>query len=322
MGRSQSRSVLFLSADLVGSTHHKSESDWQVSFLNFYLAFPQHVGSARKELGAQNLVFDLWKAIGDEIVYMVTVCSEREVAQAILVWLHAMSTCESEILMDKGLSLKGSSFVATLPGPDSEVAIRRSPDPAGSVASVISQNDAALRGKRSYTQFQYDYMGPSIDIGFRLAALATNRHFTLSVEVARALSFDMHLLDATPTGETPVEGLVFFGSHSLKGVWKGREYPVFAIDRARSNALNVALASMNGKPPSAKQILEVCRACAQDENWLTRLYLPNSQDEAVRSIPADAMADARANETVSTGFETVEADDGGGEALGMDVPTS
>lgn len=43
---------------------------------------------------------------------------------------------------------------------------------------------------RALTKYQFDYFGPSIDTGFRVVGHATQRFFTMSIEVAWALALD------------------------------------------------------------------------------------------------------------------------------------
>lgn len=315
MTTSRSRSTLFLSSDLVGSTNYKqTKTGWQKIFLSFYRELPQFVAEADRDIGDGNTTdFDLWKAVGDELVFQVTVRSETDVSRAVRVWLLAMENYEQEVLSDIGLALKGGAFIATFPGPDSESTIPRDPRSEDSDEPVVLLNRKALTGRRTHTKYLYDYFGPSIDTGFRLYQLSTRRFFTLSIETAWAIASAAQEAanhkDAEDTHH--VQDFVFRGSHPLKGVWNGREYPVFAIDRERRDPIHEALAAIAAGTITAQHVIDVCHACATDGTWPFRLYLPGSANAAFQGEPDDAMADLYESETSLVGAETKVAADGG-----------
>ena len=291
-----SKSKLFVSCDLVGSTQFKQKQPgWQKVFLSFYREFPQFV--ARENVahaaaaGQDPPTFELWKAVGDELIFEVHVRAEEEVGLAIRVWLAAMRAYETESLADFGLALKGGAFIATFPGPDSESTIPRDPMIEDSDDPVVILNSTALHGKRTHTKFLYDYFGPSIDTGFRVFGLSSRRYFTLSVEAAWALSAAAYTAAGSQLLQDMhhVNDVVLHGTHALKGVWAGREYPVFAVDRDDGDAVNVALAQLRTTDMTPNKVMDVCRACHQDPSWPSKLYLPASNDAAFCTEPSDAM---------------------------------
>lgn len=299
MATAPPRSVLFLSADLIGSTQYKQKvPGWQSIFLSFYRDFPKSLGEqlSASPPGMIDQKFTLWKAIGDELIFEVTVSHENEVSDAIRVWLNAVKIYEEQTLSDKGLTLKSGAFIATFPGPDSESTIPRTPEIERSEEDVIHRNDTALAGEpRDHKNYHYDYFGPSIDTGFRILEKATHRYFPITVEVAWALAVAAH----TEQAENPrapyhsVDDLVFSGVHEFKGVWGGREYPLFAIDREIANPIHTAIAGLNTEALSAKNIIEVSAACNDSDDWPGALYLPNSQHKPFTQCPEDAMASLR-----------------------------
>jgi hypothetical protein len=309
---------LFLSSDLVGSTSFKQKTrGWQKIFLSFYRELPQMIAEANREIDASTeSAFHLWKAVGDELVFEVDINSEIDVSRAVRVWLRAMSMYEEQVLSDRGLALKGGAFIATFPGPDSESTIPRRPDYEDSDGAVVLLNKQALTGQRAYKKYLYDYFGPSIDTGFRLFGLSSQRHFTLSVETAWAIAGAAQAADMRKEGQDIhyVTDFVFHGSHTLKGVWNGREYPVFAIDRESGDPIHEALAKLGGGPISSQHVIDVCHACASDESWPFALYLPDSTTGSFTTKPEDAMADLYGSETSMEGAET-EPEDGEGSGL-------
>lgn len=303
-------SKLFVSCDLVGSTQFKqTEPGWQRIFLSFYRQFPQILDDANRSIptGEKPITdFQLWKAVGDELIFEAAVNDEQGISRAVRVWLLAIKMYEDQILEGGSLALKGGAFIATFPGPDSESTIPRRPNSETSDKGVVALNDEALRGKRNFREYLYDYFGPSIDTGFRVYGLATRRYFTLSVEVAWAMGLAAHQAAGTKDGhgQYSTTGFVFHGAHQLKGVWGAREYPVFAIDRDLDDEVNKALAKMNGKELKPLQIVNVCHACSADKNWPFKLYLPGSNNSQFLVKPENAMADLLDSESTLEGAET------------------
>lgn len=319
------RSKLFVSCDLVGSTHFKqTEAGWQKIFLSFYREFPQLLSDAEKRRATQDgesTSFQLWKAVGDELIFEVEVRSEIETSRTVRIWLDAMAAYEEQVLTERKLALKGGAFIATFPGPDSESTIPRDPGEEDSDEPVVVLNDKALRGTRAYKKYLYDYFGPSIDIGFRLFGLATRRNFILSNEVAWALGHAAHDAGASKKHENfhNTSDFAFLGSYPLKGVWNSREYPVFAIDREHEDPVHIALAGLNGRAVDALSVINVCHACSKDSNWPCTLYLPDATNEAFHVKPEDAMKPLLDSETDYDGAETqVPLDEG--SALEQDSP--
>jgi hypothetical protein len=320
------RSTLFLSCDLVGSTNYKQTTDgWQKVFLSFYREFTQFVARANRSVQGDPSDFKLWKAIGDELIFEVSVRDERAVSRGLRVWLAAMAAYEAEVLDAEpptGLSLKGGAFIATFPGPDSESTIPRDPSFEESDLSVVLLNEAALDAVRAHDRYLYDYFGPSIDTGFRLAAMATRRHFMLSVEVAWAVATAAHNASGVIADEElhHVTDLVLDGNHTLKGVWRGREYPVFAIDRECGDAVHEALAALGAAPLTALEVIRVCHACSESPNWIFELFLPDAANSAFTRAPHNAMLELINAESPLDGAETTVDSAPEGDQLGDSAP--
>lgn len=308
------RSQLFLSCDLVNSTSYKQQTPgWQGEFLSFYRQFPQSVGDLAEDQGVA-LQFDLWKPIGDELIFTVVVRHERHVFQAVRVWLAAMESYETQMRekQDKAMGLKGSSFIATFPGPDSESSVPRNPASELSDEHPVLLNDDALKGQRRHTKYLYDYFGPSIDTGFRVASQATPRHFTVSVEVALAM-----LLASREDKDMCLDDLVFRGPATLKGVWGGRDYPMFAIDRHHDDDINRAMKRLTNSGVDEGKAIELCRECVTSEGWMSAIYLPDSGVDYMKVEPADSLEEVRKQASVVTGVESVPAGD---PEQGTDLP--
>ena len=112
-----------------------------------------------------------------------------------------------------------------------------------------------------------DYIGPSIDTGFRLSTLSSSRKFVVSLELAHILSLEQHLNEQRPrrqsTGAFSLTKFEFRydGRKNLKGVFNGAPYPVFWIDLAPVDETNIAEDSvLNTSKPNAQQISKLTTA--------------------------------------------------------------
>jgi hypothetical protein len=74
-----------------------------------------------------------------------------------------------------------------------------------------------------------DFVGPGLDIGFRLAEQASQRRFVVSTDVIYMLAKTATSLDMRPD----LIKIHFEGLQLLKGVLQGLEYPIFWIDMAQ-----------------------------------------------------------------------------------------
>jgi hypothetical protein len=310
------KSLLFLSCDIVGSTRYKQQTRyWQKTFLSFYREFPQLLGDLTKEKSYQP-GFNLWKPVGDELIFTSHVKKEADIYSAVRIWLCAMERYESTVLEDVStLSTKGGAFVGTFPGPDNESSIPRDPASETSDKDVIELNAIALDSRSP--AYLYDFFGPSIDTGFRVFSACSNRFFTLSVEVAWAMA-----QCATEAGVGnqgfDLGDIRLLEPHELKGVWDGREYPLFALDRHHNDSVNRAMARIRETPVEALDVVNLCKECYNARNWPSRLYLPDSIYPQVKAVPQNSLSELLTNGM--EGAESVPMDAGEGEPLGEDVP--
>lgn len=299
-------SLLFLSCDIVGSTSYKQQSDlWRKTFLTFYRDFPQALGQLTQG-AAYRPGFALWKAVGDELIFTSPVRNERNVSDAVRIWLNAMSVYERQISKE-GLGTKGGAFIATFPGPDSESSIPLDPTTEVSDKGVFELNRDAL-ASQDKDKYLFDYFGPSIDTGFRVISHCSQRFFTLSVEVvwamARARADDSNV---------PFDDVLLRGSPELKGVWRGREYPLFAVDRHLADPINHAMSAMTPKSPTHGAVADLCAKCHEDPSWPSRLYLPDSGLPKLREKPEDSLRELADNDMIGAEVLPAELQSEGGE---------
>lgn len=274
-------SRLFLSCDLVGSTAFKQKNqpdDWLRVFINFYREFPAYL---EKHLAGTNLHPQLWKAIGDELIFVTDVNSEETIWNIVDAWIKSMDEYETALLTGGalGLATKGGAFLATFPTPNRTV-------------PIVTPNGTSD-----------DYLGPSIDTGFRVMNNCSERHFTLSVEVAWALA--VHWEEK----QVNHKALRLVSVPVMKGVWQGRAYPLFALDRQATDKVNKALSAIQKNDAvETEKVAALARACVASSDWPALIYLRNATSEELRDPEvADklkAAADSLAEEALTSDQET------------------
>lgn len=199
---------LFLSADISGSTAFKHTSsgpqNWQKFFQQFFKYVPTHVAS---KLVSSELNLTPWKSVGDEIVFTSELTHFRHVKTLVESFRKAVadyrrSTTEVEL---GRLDIKITGWTAGFPV-------------GNMLLNPLSEAPTAV-----------DFIGPSMDIGFRLVKYSNPRRMYISVELAWLLSHP----ENSASGKNPLR-LYFDGLIPLKGVGKEGLYPGIWMDNFRA----------------------------------------------------------------------------------------
>jgi|HubBroStandDraft_1064217.scaffolds.fasta_scaffold00239_23 hypothetical protein len=195
---------LFLSIDIAGATAYKAkftnrrDVGWLRVFETFFQVFPiVLIGEVALEFFDEAALptLELWKVLGDEMIFTSEPQSVRETALLLRALFRAMARYEREQFGDFELHLKASSWLAAFPVPNIEVEIPE-----------LSKSDGVR---------YVDYLGPDIDLGFRIGGFAQPSAIVVSVD----------LLDALLAAEAGFE--FFLGDdEALKGVNFGLPYPI------------------------------------------------------------------------------------------------
>lgn len=222
---------LFLSIDIVGSTAFKQENPRNhategqapggpTNWLSFLTSFYREFGSRLKDNIVRCLEDDgrngadvdasvgvpmLWKALGDELIYVITLKHEAHLSPLLNGFRHALSETIDRATTGEQrlpLSMKGAAWLAGFPVCNAEIPL---------VSDAADSNHVT----------GFDYAGPTIDIGFRISKFATPQRLVVSAEVAYLLA---------RTGGTMLPYLHPDRPTILKGVLKESEYPLFWIN--------------------------------------------------------------------------------------------
>lgn len=210
----------------------------------------------------------LWKASGDEVIYVKTLEIPSQALLSARAWMSTVNAHRKEIKKDfPSLDLKASAWLAGFPVNNAEVILHRKPRDG----SLENEGDPLLenfaRLKELYDKNENDdgdmfrdYIGPSMDTGFRVSSLATPRKFAITIDLAymvadAALSIPKHLelgLLREPTFQ-------YEGRVHLKGVSGGAPYPYFWIDMMEDDSLLKKEDGLMGrKPLKCDEVREFC----------------------------------------------------------------
>lgn len=208
---------LLASADVIGSTAFKvgktnKSEQWAHVFRAFFNEFPEivaeefdKVDSDLVRCGKPNTSFQVWKFVGDELLFSTVLERHEHTAIHVLTFKNAISRY-SQFLNEKykTLGLKGTIWGADFPLLNVEVETKVS---ATSVVAI-------------------DFLGPSVDLGFRLAQYADRRRIPISADVALFLSSCL----TSPKAGKAIK-LLAEPPKSLKGVNDNVPYPLICVDR-------------------------------------------------------------------------------------------
>lgn len=192
------RIYLFLSVDIIGSTELKynSETDWVNEIINFYSVFYETLTESivitkeyYKLKNHDKLI--TWKYSGDEILFYINITEDNEILSIMDAFAKTLGEM-AEPEKNNKLKFKGTSWLGQVPFIDIEF------------------------NKDNLT----DFIGTSIDCGFRLGKFATQTDLIVSMEIAYIWSI------STCSSSIHVR---FLRKEKLKGVLGNFEYPIFSI---------------------------------------------------------------------------------------------
>ncbi len=179
----------------------KEDSDWSKIIRQFFDDFDSTFMSEYNKLNPASQIINeisVWKCMGDELIYSTKVDSYEEVYNKILVFLKTLRSyderaCNCGSVSKKQLRLKGTAWTAGFP---------------------IRNREIEIRGTGA------DYLGPDMDIGFRIAQHTYPGFLCVSMDLAYLLG--QH--------STPHQLTAFIvGWATLKGVWNNKPYPIIWI---------------------------------------------------------------------------------------------
>lgn len=207
MSRAASETVLFMSADVVGSTafkgHHSADaSTWLEAFATLFKELPLVF------IGEMGMAFldeedmpeaGVWKVMGDEVIFVTLPRSAREAMLATAAFVRTVHQYDQRLSSRWPLQIRGACWAAELGQRNRQIEI---PEMFG------GRNGEAYR----------DFLGPDVDTGFRLSAHSGHGEVIVSPNLVEAI--------AVAQMQEPRLRFHHIGAKSLKGVIAGEPFPL------------------------------------------------------------------------------------------------
>jgi hypothetical protein len=201
---------LFISFDLVNSTYFKSKvNSWSNIFLTFFKITERKVREKFERI-------EVWKRIGDEILFYLPILELRELYNAPSKVLDIMDVIVENLYEEndsvKGvLSVKSTMWTAFVVDQESET---YSNQEKGSCNVLLKE--------RNVDNIDLDFLGPDIDIGFRISKYSLQSKLVIDAKLACLLT----KLETDLNKNSLSEYMRIVSYERLKGVWEYRHYPI------------------------------------------------------------------------------------------------
>lgn len=269
------RLKLFLSADIIGSTAYKQPFDidrvdpkdhakWSRIINGFYARMRESLTDhwhqaavllkGREELLGPHPRF--WKTVGDEVIFWKELTDPLQIWLTLACWMKTVASIreffeDHQGQSDNLLDVKCTAWIAGFPVRNKPVLdVPDEDDPAAALNSALAAFYDDERGAPPV-----DFIGPGMDIGFRLSAFSSSRKMSVSLDVAYLMACSHADMQAEEVPAKPtfprsigspdlpfVDRLAIYhsGSEALKGVLGGILYPKFWINMTKCDSLDEA----------------------------------------------------------------------------------
>ena len=257
------RLKIFFSVDLIGSTSYKAkkaENGDDAEWCLFFAVFPLELTTSYQKqaiLKHQKDSFEqvkIWKILGDEILFYADLTNYQHIASHICAFKDSIQNYN---LLLKGKKApvplcKGTVWTAGFPLSNIEIQINNTPD----------------------------FIGSSIDAGFRLTKYSSSRKLCLSIEAL--LMFCTTIIDERiEKTEYPIR---FEGKKELKGVLNNAPYPIFWLDIKKDDVVDKWLGK--GENCEFNDIVKYCEDFINDSEYLIQPFIVGGMDK-FNQIPDD-----------------------------------
>lgn len=214
----QDGTYFFISYDVVNSTRLKSLCpEWRDAISSFY--------EEVRKLNSSLLEASIWKYIGDEVVMYKNICDLGSICDTLLnafealnILNKAMKAWECNSINRNLLAVKGTVWCASV-------------ESVGTNSRNIGlplKTSVLEEGKGLTEQDNLDFIGPDIDIGFRIAKFATRGRMVVSSDLALLVH---NCITISKDRDKPFykemrDKMRIVSLENLKGVWHDRPYPI------------------------------------------------------------------------------------------------
>jgi hypothetical protein len=280
----ESSVYVFFSFDLTNSTKYKTINryKWPLVTSRFYELIEDGL---KKRLDQVRL----WKYVGDELLLHKRLYSIRDlydcIPSAYNVLQDTVNRLHKEFPDTKTiLSVKASVWCAKA----AEVA----PQDTENI-SIIPKN-LVVSKSGGQSREQYDFLGPDIDVGFRISKFAPRARLVVSADLAYLLYKERVSIEGIE------QKLRIVSYEQLKGVWGDRKYPIIWYENDWSN---ISKSFLYDEHFDSDLIQRVRGNAASDISDLVKVYEDlDRRDEVeelwsyVKNLPAEAKEEATPSE--------------------------
>lgn len=305
---------VFLSADLIGSTQFKidqaagheadKEASWPNVTMLFYSLFQKLFFENCSEWSNRDCADSgeihngpnpkLWKVLGDELIFFKECWDPREVFSIIQVWRKTLIDFVRSWPYNN-LKVKSGAWLVGTPIRNWEIAFLRSKPTADDeklLNNPVAYNFHLLKEYYSDSEnrkINIDFVGPSMDCGFRLLAHADERRLILSADLVEILCEEIAWWERQSfSSDYPPMKFYYSGTEELKGISKvGIKYPIIWLDNfdgAQSSDTSKyagAIDKLDGRKPIADTELRqfMSTYLADMSGFPSRPYIARVSDE-------------------------------------------
>lgn len=200
----------FLSVDIDNSSALKEAhtESWYRAFYLFLNDFREFF--LKKYLYETEEKPEVWKYLGDEIIFQVKISHYKQIRDHVKNFLDSIQVFNKK---STPISCKGTIWLAEFPVYNMRINTHKY------IGSVDIDNTT------------YDYIGKSMDAGFRLSKFATREKLVLSVDAMFMLA---HVMNDAAKEDRAKWCIKTASAEILRGVYEKKPYPVFWIDINKS----------------------------------------------------------------------------------------
>lgn len=303
----------------------KLHPKWHSPLAEFYndtpSIFSEQWESIKKEQESIGDAPSFWKAIGDEVGFTKRLTKADEVIAGLLAWRNTLFELKNRIQKHSpDLDVKSAVWLAGFPITNTEVVFLSKNQLIPNLRTFENSDDdfvysSLARLKLYYQQknksssdgesfaWVQDFVGPSIDTGFRISTKATPRKLVLSIELVYLLADYCCIKPKTTTNKSPkhnsleafakqlISALCFDGRESFKGVMGGVPYPIFWIDQDQidpeSSEFNRYEQSLqNNKSLSQDEVKGYCNSFIEKfSRYINKPYILNESELVYGEVP-------------------------------------
>ncbi|GBU25371.1 hypothetical protein R83H12_02014 [Fibrobacteria bacterium R8-3-H12] len=262
---------LFFSFDLVNSTSFKNTvKRWGKIFDGF-------IKQSKKLMEEAFPSARIWKMIGDEILFYLQVNSPEVLYEAPEKSFGILQKCiefiNNEPEVKSNLSVKATIWAAVVN--DSE-------------EKDTERNTNIIVKDRNFYEYLFDFLGPDIDIGFRISKFAKSSVLVIEAKLACLIT----KLETEMEKEHISEYMRIVSYEELKGVWNGRRYPIVWYRTDWSYSKDMFIYDEKYKDDIVRRIEDTEGKCLDSVSRLTKIFSDLNKLDTIKKLKTEINQEA------------------------------